>query len=160
VRLRSTKRERKRGRGWELNGADSWLVWLSTPGRAGLPEGTPTLNPALWIFSPRRWLYPNGAEKRASDREKRRKRERKKEREREREREGELGGTKGSRKSGSWSEQGDVLCASYILYIRVPLWCPQRETAPYFSHLFVRRPKQRGCPRNSVRNNPKNLITK
>lgn len=32
------------------------------------------------------------------------------------------GGTKGSRKSGSWSGQGDVLCASYILHVRVHVY--------------------------------------
>lgn len=97
------------------------------------------------------------AQREERDREKQ---EKKREGERGRRR---LGGTKGSRKSGSWSGQGDVLCASYILYIRVPLWRLQREMAPYFSRLFVRRLKRRGQPRNSrvtpAESNPRTLIT-
>lgn len=42
---------KRRWRGWELNGADSWLVCSST--LFGASQTTLTLNPALWIFSPR-----------------------------------------------------------------------------------------------------------
>lgn len=45
------------------------------------PEGSPTLNPALWIFSPRRWRYPSSEAGRASGAWQRESGEKKKEKE-------------------------------------------------------------------------------
>ena len=54
---------KRKWRGWELNGADSWLVCSST--LFGASQTTLTFNPALWIFSPRLARYTWWAGKKA-----------------------------------------------------------------------------------------------
>lgn len=96
-------------------------------------------------------VNPSGAAGRASGAWQR-EAEKKRKRERVCERKGEAGRDEGKQKVRFVVRAGwRPVCVLYPVHTRphVPLWRPQRETALYFSRLFVRQPKRRGQPRNS-----------